>query len=90
MTRTKKLLVEKRRLEELFEKFFWQNFAGVSKSAEGNCHFRSISSTIRLKKSSGTIRSRNLREIAFPRILVYTYKCIGTIGCSCGIGVDTK
>ena len=34
-------------IEEPFEKFFWQNFAGVSKSAEGNCHFRSISSTIR-------------------------------------------
>ena len=52
MTRTIKLLVEKRRLEELFEKFFWQNFAGVSKSAEGNCHFRSISSTIRYQNHS--------------------------------------
>lgn len=53
-------------------------FAGAWKSAEGNCHLKSISSTIRLRKSSGTIRSRNLREIAFPRILVYMYKCIDT------------
>ena len=53
-------------------------FSGAWKSAEGNCHLKSISSTIRLRKSSGTIRSRNLREIAFPRILVYMYKCIDT------------
>ena len=64
-------MLEKGRLEK-------KNFAGAWKSAEGNCHFKSISSTIRLRKSSATIRLRNLREIAFPRILVYTYKCIDT------------
>ena len=84
------MLEKGKKLEKRFRKKSLRNFAGAHKSGESNCHFRSISSTIRLKKSSGTIRSRNLREIAFPRISVYTYKSVGTIGCSCGIGVDTK